>query len=262
MSSTTATDYTGIMVWPATHVLCQYVCGSPPQQPLLLGESVLELGCGCGLVGITAALSLPCRPLWVSTDKEDQVLRMCRENYNLNGLHADNDDRLWIRKLQWGSRKDILAIQQELLNHTNKATFDAIVGADIVYPDTCGVALQDLFATVRALLTHDGIFYLSFCARDGYRTPLKLLEAASHAGFQVATCVPPLEADVRRKLPLLLDAKILLLKQCPDAQKHNQELGGEECRIFPGLKAAIVRSKDASNDEEWEAPFCESDDLE
>jgi hypothetical protein len=184
----------------------------------------------------------------------EAALEMCRENYKLNGIHLENSDKIKVRKLQWGSKKDMCAIQQEVLGK-----FDAIVGADIVYPATCGVALHDLFATVSALLApQDGTFYLSFATRDHHRTPQKLLQAASAAGFKV-TCAPPLDCRIQHKLPPFLDAKILILQQCNDAQEHNDKLGGEECLVFPGLKAAIVRAEEASSDEEWEAPFCGSD---
>jgi predicted nicotinamide N-methyase len=235
-------DFTGIMVWPATHLMCQYICSSP-----VLGESILELGCGCGVLGVTAALSHPLG-MWVSTDMDQHSLNMCRENYKLNACKGI------VRKLQWASQQDIRQLQQELSHETSKTEFDAIVGADIIYPSTCGQGLRDLFETVKILLSQEGTLYLSFCTRDGHRTPRHLIEAASNAGFCISS-LPPLDPQVKKKLPPLLDATLLVLKRSKNAYRQNKELGGDDCIVCPGLMAAIARAEEISSEEEWEAPF-------
>ena len=236
-------DCTGIMVWPATHLLCQYVCSSPK-----LGERVLELGCGCGVVGVTAALSHP-TCTWVSTDMDPTALTICRENYKLNGIQG------MVRTLTWASLEQIHQLQHELYRIHKHVKFDVIVGADILYPATCcGHGLINLFETVDMLLSEEGTFVLSFCTRDGHRTPQHLIAAASNAGFTISS-LPPLDPALKKKLPPLLDAKILVLKRSENASQQNKELGGDDCTVFPGLVAAIARAEEESSDEEWEAPF-------
>lgn len=237
-------DCTGIMVWPATHLLCQYVCSSPA-----LGKTILELGCGCGVVGVTAALSHPSSCTWVSTDTDQTALTMCRENYKLNGVEG------MVRTLTWASPEHIHQLQQELYRVHKSKTFDAIVGADIIYPATCcGQGLRTLFETVDILLSQEGTFVLSFCTRDGYRTPQHVIAAANNAGFIISS-LPPLDPEIKQKLPPLLDAKILVLKRSKNASQQNKELGGDDCTVFPGLVAAIARAEEVSSEEEWEAPF-------
>lgn len=236
-------DCTGIMVWPATHLLCQYVCSSPKA----LGERVLELGCGCGVVGVTAAFSHP-SCTWVSTDMDQTALTMCRENYKLNGVEG------MVRTLTWASPEHIRQLQHELCRGQKHVKFDAIVGADIIYPATCGQGLINLFETVDMLLSEEGTFVLSFCTRDGHRTPQHLIAAASNAGFVISS-VPPLDPVIKQKLPPLLDAKILVLKRSENASQQNKELGDDDCTVFPGLLAAIARAEEECSEEEWEAPF-------
>ena len=73
-------DVTGMMLWPATHLLAQHLCLHPLHQ-----KRVLESGCGCGLVGIAAAQSCSdC--LWVSTDMDPTSLALCEANMRRNHL--------------------------------------------------------------------------------------------------------------------------------------------------------------------------------
>ena len=250
-------DATGIIIWPATHLLCQYCCSHPR-----LGEYVLELGCGCGLVGIAATKSANPPTLWVSTDINEHALKLCRQNFALNEMVVDEvDSRAWVRTLRWGDDSLGQGILNELQHRSldNKVTkFDAIVGADIVYPSTCGKVLKDMFITVDTLLKPDGIFWLSFATRDGPRTPAKLLEAANETGFAIDS-IPDLDMNVAKFLPPLLDSKILLLRRSFNAREHNRQLGADDCSIFPRLHTTLARLEEPSSEEEWEPPYFDSD---
>jgi predicted nicotinamide N-methyase len=245
-------DLTGIMIWPATHLLCQHLIAGD----IICQDSVvLELGCGCGLVGM-AALKAKCPPsLWVSTDMDEQVLSLCRQNFSLNNLVANN-----IKSLKWGDQDRIQELLADLRLHLNveDAKFDSIMAADIVYPATSGNVIELLLTTVDCLLKDGGVFWLSFAARDGAQTPVKLLHAASKAGFRI-TALDPLSPDVAKRLPPLLGSTILILERNPDAELHNLNLGGDDCTVFPGLGAAIARQEELSSDEEWEPPFSDDD---
>jgi Lysine methyltransferase len=251
-------DATGIMIWPATHLLCQYLAA----HWIVLGDHVLELGCGCGLVGVTALLSDHPPSLWVSTDMDDQALELCRKNFALNHMRADEVDSnrgAWIRNLRWGDIFRADEILQELRQRLSvEKKFDAVVGADIIYPSTCGQVLLDLFHTVDSLLQPNGTFWLAFATRDGPRTPSRLLEVASEAGFAVDS-VPPMDKTIIRLLPPLLDSKILILSRSSTAKEQNQHLGADDCRVFPKLRASLARLEEASSEEEWEAPFGSDD---
>lgn len=295
-------DATGIMIWPATHLLCQYFCSKlmtteaiiarPSDETDLhshisLGNTILELGCGCGLVGVTVALLANQHPrrstdprLWVSTDMDTRLLQLVGENMKLNQimLRSDTDVkgetetkfdsenmRIWIRKLKWGYPQHIHQLLQELSEwkQSNRLVgFDSIVAADIVYPATCDQVLRALFSTVDQLLAPQGIFWLSFCSRDGPKTPTQLISAASEAGFEIHA-MPSLPKDIISQLPPLLDAKLLILQRSTTARQHNEGIGlDEHCPVFPGLRAAMVRREEAMLQNEievWEPPFSGED---
>jgi hypothetical protein len=258
-------DRTGIMIWPATHLLCQWLT-STSNYPGSDGV-ILELGCGCGLVGVVAACKRATlaatsgddSSLWVSTDMDEKALELARQNLEWNNI---SEEKSWVRNLRWGEAEQIKSLQDDLEKARQTRYFADIMAADIVYPSTANQILKLLFSTVEALLIQGGTFHLSFCTRDGHRTPSRLIEEASNAAFSIDV-LPPISDDIKRKLPPLLDAKMLVLKRDKDARAKNEMLGGVNCRAFPGLNAAIQRAAEESSDEEWEAPaFFDGDDDE
>ena len=159
-------DRTGIMIWPATHLLCQEIVSGNVGST---AKTILELGCGCGLVGVVASLALNSqyeKKIWVSSDMDEKALELCIHNFELNGIDATTDDGPRVRKLTWGESKEMHAIQDELFNQTQTSKFDVVVGADIVYPATTGQVLVALFDTVNFFLKDGGVFYLSFATRE------------------------------------------------------------------------------------------------
>jgi hypothetical protein len=73
----------------------------------------------------------------------------------------------------------------------------------------------------------------------------------------------PLDESLAERLPPLLDSKILVFRRGTDAEARNNQLGGECCRIFPGLRATLKRlAEDQSSDEEWEAPFADDEERQ
>lgn len=282
-------DRTGIMIWPATHLLCQFIASNPWW---LQEGSVLELGAGVGLVGIVACAckihvlrndhldssqatatrkqqqqQQQSKLHWVSTDMDETALQLIERNQQLNQINSFDTQKCNIlaRKLQWGNMSDIERIQNDLCNEMGSQQFDTIVGADIVYPTTSGQVLQDLFVTVNSLLKEDGIFYLSFCTRDGCKTPQRLIQAASQAHFAIqstpALTAATLDPEVQKRLPPLLDSVLLKLIRDPDAASHNQQLGTEHCLIFPRLHLQIQQLQLAEAEKEhWDPPF--ADDSE
>lgn len=245
-------DRTGIMVWPATHLLCQWL-----SERLLSREiaAVLELGCGCGLLGVVGKLSSQ-DILWVSTDMDDKALDLARHNCELNSI---SPEFAWVRKLKWGDEGQIKTLKEDLYKVQHSRQFQAIVAADIVYPATANQVLQLLFETVNNLLVSDGTFYLSFCTRDGYRTPQRFIQVASQSGFHIAALDYQLEDEVKKKLPPLLDAKILVLRR--GDVNGNGSIGLQDCLVFPGLQDAIQRAAEVRSEEEWDPPaFVDGDD--
>lgn len=120
-----ATKDVGCQVWYASRVLCSYLEHREvhgPEPPLFHGQRILELGAGCGLVGILGAHLGGAVTL---TDIED-VLPRARQNVDLNPLGQYEAGALEVEELCWGTD-----IRQDF----GRGNFDVIIGCDIIYAD-------------------------------------------------------------------------------------------------------------------------------
>eukprot|EP00550_Attheya_septentrionalis_P004898 CAMPEP_0198298456 /NCGR_PEP_ID=MMETSP1449-20131203/40889_1 /TAXON_ID=420275 /ORGANISM="Attheya septentrionalis, Strain CCMP2084" /LENGTH=364 /DNA_ID=CAMNT_0043999715 /DNA_START=305 /DNA_END=1399 /DNA_ORIENTATION=- len=236
------------------------------------------------------------RFLMVSTDADSHVVNLCAENVDRNHTNVDGRNetvQMWSRRLWWGDSNQLDLIRTEAASNLGELslssvedmddwTFDQVFAADVVYPSTSGDALTSLFETVdRALYgptntppsdpdetREKKCFLLSFIAsRDGYRTPMKLLDAATRANYQI-DWVPVSDNDNvtdNHESYECMGAKLLrLTRGDQDAvQHHNASLGTDECLVFPGLKRAVEASLlEDSSDEEWDAPPLSSSEDE
>ena len=145
--------WTGGTVWDSSTVLSQYLCTfAADYWP---GRRVLELGCGCGLVGLTAA-----RLGAAECCLTDVVLHVARHNADTNFSGAERE-RVRLQQLRWGDEKQIAAA----------GTHDLILGSDILYHTGSYPALADTLAglahpgTVALLATPDEAFALKLFDR-------------------------------------------------------------------------------------------------
>lgn len=106
---------TGLSTWPAARVLAEYCAKN---RGLFIGKTVLELGCGTGLVGL--AVLKTCEPgAYVFSDCHPGVLNLVEDNAEINGL-----SNFRVLNLAWEEAgKEIL----------DEISADVILGADVVY---------------------------------------------------------------------------------------------------------------------------------
>jgi predicted nicotinamide N-methyase len=189
---------TGLTVWKASRLLCEYLISTTQQtrklssfqqnnehfrpfrsdstaaaaaaarttnlRMMLEGERVLELGAGLGLCGILAhKMGASCVCI---TDGDVDVMEKLRENVIRNDCDIHS---VTCVQLIWGEELPRLPYDK----------FDTILGADIVYIEE---ALAMLWKTVDALLAIDGKFVLSFVPRN---VPIiRVFEHARHYTFR------------------------------------------------------------------------------
>ena len=110
----------GIALWPAAIALAHDLAERPLQR-----LNVLELGAGTGLPGIVAA-SLGARV--IQTDKNAAALVVARRNAERNAVTLEQRNADWT---DWHET----------------ATFDLIIGADILYADSLHAQLRHIFET-------------------------------------------------------------------------------------------------------------------
>jgi len=120
-------DLTGVMLWPGSLLFSSWILQN---KVLFKDRTVLELGSGAGLSGIT--LSHVCKQAILS-DKHEDVVALIGENIKNNAP----PERCLCRLLQWGSNVN------ELLQKFPDIT--VVVGCDIIYDsDSMGALWQTI----------------------------------------------------------------------------------------------------------------------
>lgn len=174
---------TGVTLWRAAPRLATFLQN---HSEVVRGKSVLELGAGLGLCGITAYY-LGAQSV-IMTDGDTQTLREMRENVRRNcGVFMANhcksstdSNRITCRQLIWGS--------SQMKNFSQHGNFDTIIGADVVYTQE---SIKPLLDTVAYLLKKPhGQFILSRFSKWNNVSDDFVIEAAKQRYF---TCACPSE---------------------------------------------------------------------
>ena len=141
------TDHsTGVTLWQASPRLAKYL---QSHTEICKGKTVLEVGAGLGLCGITAYYA-GAKNI-VMTDGDTKTLKGMRSNVQQN-CSAVDDDRIVCKQLLWGSPH----MEKFLKEHEE---FDVILAADVIYTRD---AIEPLMDTVACLIKKkDGVFILS-----------------------------------------------------------------------------------------------------
>lgn len=115
---------TGLRTWEAAKYLASFLC-SPMGRPFVLGQQIIELGAGTGLVSMFCARHLGAE-FTLATDGTGEVVDSIVENMFLNGL--DSKKTMDTAVLKWGH-----AVMPELvLDEEGTRNYNLVLGADIV----------------------------------------------------------------------------------------------------------------------------------
>ncbi|KAH0561535.1 hypothetical protein KQX54_017508 [Cotesia glomerata] len=112
---------TGLCSWQAAEVLAEWCIEN---KIFLAGKSIVELGSGVGLTGITVLKT--CRPKsYTFTDCHPRVLDLLEENIELNELKKADETIVQVEELAWESISEH--------KEANWTSPDIILAADVVY---------------------------------------------------------------------------------------------------------------------------------
>ncbi|XP_023124035.1 protein-lysine N-methyltransferase EEF2KMT isoform X2 [Amphiprion ocellaris] len=126
---------TGLVTWEAALYLAEWAL---EHRQDFTGRSVLELGSGVGLTGITVCRC--CSPTsFVFSDCHSTVLQKLKDNVQLNGLNPKTTPEVRVEELDWTS-----ATEEQL----RRIRADTVIAADVVYDPDVAVSLVKLLSKI------------------------------------------------------------------------------------------------------------------
>jgi len=171
-----ADDTTGLGVWPAALVLAQWLVQE--RKELLDASTIVELGCGCAVPGLAAALHGRPRAVHL-TDLNSETLMNARANLAMNRenfLVPETAACVHVSAMDWGN--------EQSYPPSAVGAVDLVLGSDLVYQKS----LAPLLAQVLCRLMRPGgrfLYVAPATGRDGLEDFVKGL--SDRAGlFQVS----------------------------------------------------------------------------
>jgi predicted nicotinamide N-methyase len=129
-------DTTGRWVWPtAVPLLHRLLDECAASSSSSHSNTVLELGAGCGVLGMGLAASGSFPQVILTDHNTDWLHKNVERNRDLVG------DRIQVHKLDWGMEQDSRSLEASLVGQQPRQTLDWIVGSDILYDPSSHRAL-------------------------------------------------------------------------------------------------------------------------
>ena len=128
----------GLHLWESSVVLTRFVLKN---SHLFENKNIIELGTGCGLLGISILKKINVK-YYTFSDYNDDVLNNLKENIKINKINNKNYE---ILKLDW---KDY---------NTFNNKYDIIIGSELIYQ---GGNIKELVLLINKILDENGICYI------------------------------------------------------------------------------------------------------
>ncbi|MCG9128029.1 methyltransferase domain-containing protein [Candidatus Poribacteria bacterium] len=146
-------------LWDSANILAEYIS----ELGDLKNKSILEIGCGFGLVGIVASLE---GGKVLFSDFEFEALIFARENSRQNGIESPT------------------LVQMDWNNPCLKSKFDLIIASDVIYDEQ---NWKPIIGLLQETLKDDGVALFSEPNRDNASGFLELLNK-NGLNYEKSTC--------------------------------------------------------------------------
>ncbi|KAH7650210.1 hypothetical protein FG379_003289 [Cryptosporidium bovis] len=195
-------DTTGVHLWSSSIVASYWMKELSRDSNTFCGKKILELGCGCGLMGIVLTIytklfcnSYPSQVLL--TDVSEIALSNAEINIQLNSeLLINSNNIIKTKYLNWYDKNSWARLVDESIylstNNSNSdmthPTFDIIIGSDLIYNYDMEIKLSE---TIFQLLNENGTFY--YVHRHDRLCSSKFKESLEKQGLTCQETNSPLE---------------------------------------------------------------------
>ena len=165
-------DTTGLGIWSASLVMARWMASK-----CILGrfdnKTILELGAGCGIPGLTVGLYSRANAVYV-TDFNPSTVKNLKYNIDINANRSATKDNGWIDRVHASS-----------IDWDNESTWpddkmDFVIGSDLIYQKSIVPLLKKVVA---GLLKPEGRF-LYTCPSDGRDGLVEFIDTMKKEGFR------------------------------------------------------------------------------
>ena len=184
-------DTTGLGIWSASLVMSRWMTSKS-----ILGrfdnQTVLELGAGCGVPGLTVGLYSNAKSVYV-TDFNPSTVRNLQYNIEIN---ANRPSTKSSTGAEWLERVSASSIDWDDESTWPDNKMDYIIGSDLIYQQSIVPLLKKVVA---GLLKPDGRF-LYTCPSDGRDGLVEFIDTMKKQGFRCTS--EEVAPDLYRSNPL------------------------------------------------------------
>lgn len=167
----------GLHLWESSILFSRYI---NKNKSLFDNKEVIELGSGCGLLGMTCLMYTSCNHL-VFSDYQESVLNNLLNNIKLNKFNHNHKNNTYQAQTEdihclacYPGRYSILKLDWRDYNKYKFESYDCIVGSELIYS---GGHIEELAKLIRNLLKIDGTAYITMPEKRSMTTAfLKYLE--------------------------------------------------------------------------------------
>ena len=211
-------SHTGGIVWETSYLLAIYLqekfeidtfdpsttCAKKGSSPLL--GKLLEVGSGCGMLGLIMSSSQLCKKVVMTETNEVMPNLIKNLKYNISSDGFCSSEKVSARQLRWDAYKeDIRNSPDDLEAHS----FDTILGTDVIFSTSL---VKPLLSTLRKM-SHDGTqVYLCVQVRCADSHALFLKKTEKY-GFVCNDITEELKSMKKCAFGLELDCKLYLLQR-------------------------------------------------
>jgi predicted nicotinamide N-methyase len=142
----------GLHLWESSVVFARYILSNPS---IFENKKIIELGTGCGLLGLVALLHTKLDNI-IFSDYQQSVLDNLSNNIKIN-TNSNMDGKYSILNLDW---RDYDKFKLE--------SFDFVIGSELIYS---GGHIEELAKLIRNLLKIDGVALIAMPEKRSMTKP-------------------------------------------------------------------------------------------
>lgn len=197
--------HTGGIVWETAYLLTEFLLLKYKGKHSL--GKLLEVGSGCGLLGLVLATNNRCKKVVMTETTE--VLDGLKRNVEQNSISQNGccpQNMVSVQRLRWDKfEKDIKKCKSMGHKDLDPHSFDTVVGTDVIFSTAL---VKPLLKTLRRMTHENSNVYLCLQVRCQDSHEL-FMRKASKYGFKIKDCTNELENIPSLKWGLEMECKIL-----------------------------------------------------